>query len=176
MQSKVANQITTHTLDTIAHHPRLILTDRLHLPFPDFPDRHTINRKSQIAEQFYTESPLNEQGLKCLQVLNEIICDFDQLLSIPQFRSVEKIKTIGSTYMAACFDVARRTSDSTIVSRAAALALAFLGCIPATWLARARSFHFHSSCLVLRLNNRVASRGHSIQFCSGSARLTPAPS
>lgn len=53
-----------------------------------------------------------------MQVLNEIICDFDQLLSFPCFRSIEKIKTIGSTYMAACFDVARRTSDSTIVSSA----------------------------------------------------------
>lgn len=52
-----------------------------------------------------------------MQLLNEIICDFDQLLSYPTFRSVEKIKTIGSTYMAACFDVARRTSDCTIVSR-----------------------------------------------------------
>ena len=54
--------------------------------------------------------------MRCLQVLNEIICDFDQLLSMPYFRSIEKIKTIGSTYMAACFDVTRRTSDCTVVS------------------------------------------------------------
>lgn len=67
-------------------------------------------------ESFYTENNLNEQGLKCLQLLNEIICDFDQLLSCPPFKTIEKIKTIGSTYMAACFDVARRTSDCTIVS------------------------------------------------------------
>uniref|UniRef100_H3BVX7 adenylate cyclase n=1 Tax=Tetraodon nigroviridis TaxID=99883 RepID=H3BVX7_TETNG len=33
--------------------------------------------------------------------LNEIISDFDELLSKPKFSSVEKIKTIGSTYMAA---------------------------------------------------------------------------
>lgn len=65
------------------------------------------------AESFYSENNLNEQGLKCLQLLNEIICDFDQLLSHPDFRKIEKIKTIGSTYMAACFEVARRTSDCT---------------------------------------------------------------
>jgi hypothetical protein len=75
-----------------------------------------LHRPPPLTEQFYTENNLNEQGLKCLQVLNEIICDFDQLLSFPCFRSIEKIKTIGSTYMAACFDVARRTSDSTSVS------------------------------------------------------------
>lgn len=69
-----------------------------------------------ILESFYTENNLNEQGLKCLQLLNEIICDFDQLLSCTPFKTIEKIKTIGSTYMAACFDVARRTSDCTIVS------------------------------------------------------------
>lgn len=68
------------------------------------------------TEQFYTENNLNEQGLKCLQVLNEIICDFDQLLSLPCFWCIEKIKTIGSTYMAACSDVTRRTSDCNTVS------------------------------------------------------------
>lgn len=72
------------------------------------------------AESFYTENNLNEQGLKCLQLLNEIICDFDQLLSLPFFRTIEKIKTIGSTYMAACFEVNRRHSDcgTVIVSSA----------------------------------------------------------
>jgi adenylate cyclase 9 len=33
--------------------------------------------------------------------LNELIGDFDELLLEPEFRCVEKIKTIGSTYMAA---------------------------------------------------------------------------
>lgn len=33
--------------------------------------------------------------------MNEIICDFDKLLLKPKFSCVEKIKTIGSTYMAA---------------------------------------------------------------------------
>jgi len=33
--------------------------------------------------------------------LNFIIVDFDQLLDDEKFRTIEKIKTIGSTYMAA---------------------------------------------------------------------------
>ncbi|CAH1779963.1 unnamed protein product [Owenia fusiformis] len=36
-----------------------------------------------------------------LRLLNEIISDFDKLLALKRFRQVEKIKTIGSTYMAA---------------------------------------------------------------------------
>ncbi|XP_054165902.1 adenylate cyclase type 2-like [Oppia nitens] len=49
--------------------------------------------------QFYSEN--YESGLKCLQLLNEIILNFDQMLSHVNFQRVEKIKTIGSTYMAA---------------------------------------------------------------------------
>lgn len=52
-------------------------------------------------KEFYTESSVNKDGLECLRFLNEIIGDFDELLSKPKFSSVEKIKTIGSTYMAA---------------------------------------------------------------------------
>ncbi|KAF7229888.1 adenylate cyclase type 2 isoform X1 [Nothobranchius furzeri] len=52
-------------------------------------------------KDFYTESNVNGDGLECLRFLNEIIVDFDGLLSKPKFSSVEKIKTIGSTYMAA---------------------------------------------------------------------------
>lgn len=77
-------------------------------------------------KEFYSESSANNDGLECLRFLNEIISDFDevcgriqlaqvrnlsrshclllsvvQLLSKPKFSSVEKIKTIGSTYMAA---------------------------------------------------------------------------
>lgn len=71
--------------------------------------------------QFYSETNINQEGLKCLLLLNEIICDFDkvktrrrfvrtsllrrpsfpQLLADPGFTRIEKIKTIGSTYMAA---------------------------------------------------------------------------
>nr|XP_015097769.1 adenylate cyclase type 7 isoform X4 [Vicugna pacos] len=50
---------------------------------------------------FYTECDINNEGLECLRLLNEIIADFDELLLKPKFSGVEKIKTIGSTYMAA---------------------------------------------------------------------------
>lgn len=43
----------------------------------------------------------NNHGLECLRLLNEIICDFDSILDDERFKAVDKIKTIGSTYMAA---------------------------------------------------------------------------
>ncbi|XP_046910110.2 adenylate cyclase type 2-like [Dermatophagoides farinae] len=51
--------------------------------------------------EFYSENEINQHGKNCLKLLNEIICDFDVLLSCPEFQKIEKIKTIGSTYMAA---------------------------------------------------------------------------
>uniref|UniRef100_A0A8C3FZX8 Adenylate cyclase type 3 n=1 Tax=Cyclopterus lumpus TaxID=8103 RepID=A0A8C3FZX8_CYCLU len=50
---------------------------------------------------FYTEESINNGGLECLRILNEIISDFDSLLDRDEFRFITKIKTIGSTYMAA---------------------------------------------------------------------------
>ncbi|KAK7171282.1 hypothetical protein R3I94_001277 [Phoxinus phoxinus] len=55
----------------------------------------------QFYKEFYNESSINNNGLECLRFLNEIISDFDELLNKPKFSAVEKIKTIGSTYMAA---------------------------------------------------------------------------
>ncbi|CDQ95572.1 unnamed protein product [Oncorhynchus mykiss] len=49
--------------------------------------------------EFYEES--YEGGKECYRVLNELIGDFDELLRKPDFTNVEKIKTIGATYMAA---------------------------------------------------------------------------
>lgn len=49
--------------------------------------------------EMYDESYLG--GKEFLRVLNELIGDFDELLNIPEFHCVEKIKTIGSTFMAA---------------------------------------------------------------------------
>lgn len=49
--------------------------------------------------EMYDETYLG--GKEFLRVLNELIGDFDELLTLPEFRSVEKIKTIGSTFMAA---------------------------------------------------------------------------
>ncbi|KFU87995.1 Adenylate cyclase type 9, partial [Chaetura pelagica] len=48
---------------------------------------------------FYEEN--YEGGKECYRVLNELIGDFDELLSKPHYSSIEKIKTIGATYMAA---------------------------------------------------------------------------
>ncbi|XP_055371012.1 adenylate cyclase type 9 [Condylostylus longicornis] len=49
--------------------------------------------------EMYDETYLG--GKEYLRVLNELIADFDELLSRSEFKSVEKIKTIGSTFMAA---------------------------------------------------------------------------
>lgn len=51
--------------------------------------------------EFYTELDGNHQGVECLRLLNEIIADFDNLLSQEKFQAIDKIKTVGSTYMAA---------------------------------------------------------------------------
>ncbi|XP_076018718.1 adenylate cyclase type 2 [Genypterus blacodes] len=61
-------------------------------------------------KEFYTESSVTRDGLECLRFLNEIVADFDELLSKPKFSSVIKIKTIGSTYMAAA-GLSNPTSD-----------------------------------------------------------------
>ncbi|XP_026313788.1 adenylate cyclase type 9 [Hyposmocoma kahamanoa] len=49
--------------------------------------------------EMYDESYL--KGKEYLRVLNELIADFDELLERSEFQHVEKIKTIGSTFMAA---------------------------------------------------------------------------
>ncbi|XP_071461743.1 adenylate cyclase type 9 isoform X2 [Marmota flaviventris] len=49
--------------------------------------------------EFYEEN--YEGGKECYRVLNELIGDFDELLSKADYSSIEKIKTIGATYMAA---------------------------------------------------------------------------
>ncbi|KAM5287705.1 adenylate cyclase type 6 isoform 2-T2 [Ctenodactylus gundi] len=51
--------------------------------------------------EFYVELEANNEGVECLRLLNEIIADFDEIISEEQFRQLEKIKTTGSTYMAA---------------------------------------------------------------------------
>lgn len=50
-------------------------------------------------QDFYSEDI--ENGKACIRILNEIICDFDSLMEEPRFCNVEKIKTVGATYMAA---------------------------------------------------------------------------
>ncbi|XP_050528541.1 Ca(2+)/calmodulin-responsive adenylate cyclase-like isoform X2 [Daktulosphaira vitifoliae] len=51
--------------------------------------------------EFYIELDGNNQGVECLRLLNEIIADFDELLEDNNFQAIDKIKTVGSTYMAA---------------------------------------------------------------------------
>ncbi|XP_075442549.1 adenylate cyclase type 1 isoform X7 [Ascaphus truei] len=50
---------------------------------------------------FYIELDGNNMGVECLRLLNEIIADFDELMDKECYRDIEKIKTIGSTYMGA---------------------------------------------------------------------------
>lgn len=81
--------------------------------------------------EFYNENDTNKQGLECLRLLNEIICDFDKLLLKPKYSCIEKIKTIGSSYMAAaglqpgqesCQEITREHHNvSTLVEFAIAL-------------------------------------------------------
>lgn len=61
--------------------------------------------------EFYEES--FEGGKECYRVLNELIGDFDEMLRKQPFSSVEKIKTIGATYMAASGLNGRQCRDQT---------------------------------------------------------------
>nr|AAD01252.1 adenylyl cyclase isoform DAC39E [Drosophila melanogaster] len=74
---------------------------------------------------FYSEETVNNQGLECLRFLNEVISDFDALLELPQFQDIIKIKTIGSTYMAASGINLQRTvrNDAPITERWSHLAI-----------------------------------------------------
>lgn len=51
--------------------------------------------------EFYVELEGNNEGVECLRLLNEIIADFDEILSESKFSYIEKIKSTGATYMAA---------------------------------------------------------------------------
>lgn len=77
-------------------------------------DRHSEELYSQSYERvgvmfaclpgfsdFYEQKELIHQPVECLRLLNRIITEFDELLDQCYFQEVEKIKTIGSSYMAA---------------------------------------------------------------------------
>ncbi|TMS09510.1 Adenylate cyclase type 1 [Larimichthys crocea] len=57
--------------------------------------------RSPNFNDFYIELDGNNMGVECLRLLNEIIADFDELMDKECYKDIEKIKTIGSTYMAA---------------------------------------------------------------------------
>ncbi|XP_063678873.1 adenylate cyclase type 5-like isoform X3 [Bolinopsis microptera] len=63
--------------------------------------------------EFYAENDVNNNGLECMRVLNEIIADFDDLLEKPRFNCIEKIKTIGATYMVAAGLTPKAVYDGT---------------------------------------------------------------
>uniref|UniRef100_A0A669BV86 Adenylate cyclase type 8 n=1 Tax=Oreochromis niloticus TaxID=8128 RepID=A0A669BV86_ORENI len=52
-------------------------------------------------DEYFEEKEIKHEGVECLRLLNEIIAGFDELFEEPYFHHVEKIKTIGSCYMAA---------------------------------------------------------------------------
>ncbi|XP_075442546.1 adenylate cyclase type 1 isoform X4 [Ascaphus truei] len=72
---------------------------------------------------FYIELDGNNMGVECLRLLNEIIADFDELMDKECYRDIEKIKTIGSTYMGA------------------------VGLVPTTGTKEKKSIYFHLSTL-----------------------------
>ncbi|XP_028253278.1 adenylate cyclase type 8 isoform X2 [Parambassis ranga] len=51
--------------------------------------------------EYFEHKEIKHEGVDCLRLLNEIIAGFDELLEESYFHYVEKIKTIGSCYMAA---------------------------------------------------------------------------
>ncbi|XP_071804572.1 adenylate cyclase type 3-like [Asterias amurensis] len=66
----------------------------------DYPEVGVMFASIPNFSDFYSEDAINNQGTECLRFLNEIISDFDTLLKAVRFRSICKIKTISSTYMA----------------------------------------------------------------------------
>ena len=71
--------------------------------------------------EFYVELEANNEGVECLRLLNEIIADFDEILEEEAFVAVEKIKTTGSTYMAAS-GLTNQTSDEVHYKHVTAIA------------------------------------------------------
>ncbi|KAL2082185.1 hypothetical protein ACEWY4_022003 [Coilia grayii] len=52
-------------------------------------------------DDYYEQREARQEGVECLRLLNEIIAGFDELLEESYLLDIEKIKTIGSCYMAA---------------------------------------------------------------------------
>uniref|UniRef100_A0A1B6FSG2 adenylate cyclase n=1 Tax=Cuerna arida TaxID=1464854 RepID=A0A1B6FSG2_9HEMI len=104
----VANHFLTQ--DRQAEHPWVQFTlGRVPLP-KDFSEDEELYSQSRNNvgvmfasipnfTEFYSED-INK-GIECIRLLNEIIVDFDELLAEPRFSSIEKIKTVGASYMAA---------------------------------------------------------------------------
>ncbi|GFU26457.1 hypothetical protein NPIL_393721 [Nephila pilipes] len=86
--------VATHFLDNQFKHNMELYNQsysKVGVVFASIPNFH----------EFYMELDGNNQGMECLRLLNEIIADFDELLDDERFKAIDKIKTVGSTYMAA---------------------------------------------------------------------------
>ena len=53
-------------------------------------------------KEFYDETDVNKQGLECLRLLNEIICDFDKVIEYFQLFKKKKPKRIKSNNLNHC--------------------------------------------------------------------------
>lgn len=73
-------------------------------------------------DKFYIECDGNNEGVECLRLLNEIISDFDQILDREEFKKIEKIKTISTTYMVASGLAGRECGDNSHVEAIALFA------------------------------------------------------
>ncbi|EFP11118.1 CRE-ACY-4 protein [Caenorhabditis remanei] len=73
-------------------------------------------------DKFYIECDGNNEGVECLRLLNEIISDFDQILDRDEFKKIEKIKTISTTYMVASGLAGEECADNSHVEAIALFA------------------------------------------------------
>ncbi|CAP29218.2 Protein CBR-ACY-4 [Caenorhabditis briggsae] len=73
-------------------------------------------------DKFYIECDGNNEGVECLRLLNEIISDFDQILDRSEFKKIEKIKTISTTYMVASGLAGEECADNSHVEAIALFA------------------------------------------------------
>ncbi|KAL3096373.1 hypothetical protein niasHT_026340 [Heterodera trifolii] len=78
-------------------------------------------------DKFYEEMDTNQEGRECIRVLNELISDFDNILTEPEFHCIEKIKTIATTYMAASGLTGNSTGTNSHVVAVVNFALALFG-------------------------------------------------
>ena len=49
-------------------------------------------------KEFYDESDVNKQGLECLRLLNEIICDFDKVKFSKKATRIDEIFSVNLTW------------------------------------------------------------------------------
>eukprot|EP00050_Salpingoeca_kvevrii_P002408 m.192991 g.192991 ORF g.192991 m.192991 type:complete len:1202 (-) comp10603_c0_seq2:92-3697(-) len=85
------NILPDHVADRISHEPGKMIAEQRHAAIIF---AHVVNYEDFYSEDF-------NAGLDCIRILNELICKFDDLVDLPKYAPLTKIKTIGSTYMAA---------------------------------------------------------------------------